>query len=97
MRQDNSALTIAYEDPVLRSAGLKDDSYGAALGFFGLSHGGLHKIICHCHFGDSISAERAATVIRSVASRPPIGVAHKLMLCGVAAMLLASAALAVVS
>jgi hypothetical protein len=36
-RVDQSPLTVAYQDPVLRAAGLGGDTIGAAAGFFGLS------------------------------------------------------------
>ena len=38
LRQDNSPLTVAFEDPVLRSAGLTNDTFGEVARFFGLSH-----------------------------------------------------------
>jgi hypothetical protein len=36
-RVDQSPLTVAYADPVLRAAGLRGDTIGDAAGFFGLS------------------------------------------------------------
>src|SRR3546814_3968159 len=36
LRCADSALTVAFQDPVLRDAGLTDDSYGTAKRFFGL-------------------------------------------------------------
>ena len=37
IRVDNSPLTIAYEDPVLRAEGLASDRLGDAMDFFELS------------------------------------------------------------
>src|SRR4051812_41506063 len=37
LRADNSPLTVAYEDPILRAAGLTSDELGEAIAFFGLS------------------------------------------------------------
>ena len=36
LRQDNSPLTVAFEDPVLRSAGLTNDTFSEVASFFGL-------------------------------------------------------------
>ena len=46
MRRLHSPLSIASEDPVLRAAGLKDDTYGEAMRFFELSDWQLHGIVC---------------------------------------------------
>jgi hypothetical protein len=65
LRCDNSAISVAFNDPVLRAAGLESDTYGEAKRFFELSHGQLHKIVCYCHFGTTVSAERTARYIRA--------------------------------
>jgi hypothetical protein len=66
MRGDGSPIAVAFEDPVLRAAGLENDSYGAAKRFFKLTDGQLHEIICYCHFGATVSAATAACHIRAV-------------------------------
>lgn len=71
MRCADSALTIAFEDPVLREAGLTDDSYGTAKLFFGLSDRHMHWIVCYCHHGLSVRAGVLAPVVRSVVPRAP--------------------------
>jgi len=38
LQQENSPLAVAFEDPVLRSAGLTSDRFGEVAPFFGLSH-----------------------------------------------------------
>jgi hypothetical protein len=53
LHQENSPLTVAFEDPVLRSAGLRSDRLGEVARFFGLSHWQLHELVCNCHFGDT--------------------------------------------
>jgi hypothetical protein len=50
MRGDGSPISVAFEDPVLRAAGLENDNYGEAKRFFELTDGQLHEIICYCHF-----------------------------------------------
>jgi len=68
VRAENSPLSVAAEDPVLRVAGLKDDTYGEAMRFFDLSEHELHRIVCYCHYGESMSAEEAAHRVRAMAS-----------------------------
>jgi hypothetical protein len=65
MRCDNSAISVAFSDPLLRSAGLKNDTYGEAKRFFELSDGQLHRIVCFCHFGMTASASSTARYIRA--------------------------------
>ena len=66
MREDGSALSVAFLDPVLRDAGLKDDSYGEARRFFELTDGQLHEVICYCHLGETVSAATAARHVRAI-------------------------------
>ncbi len=67
MRQENSPLTVAFEDPVLRSAGLTSDKFGEVARFFGLSQGQLHEVVCNCHFGETVAAAAVAARVRSLA------------------------------
>ena len=72
MRGDDTPISIAFHDLVLRGAGLKGDSYGEAKRFFELTDGQLHEVICYCHFGATVSAATAARHIRGVlAGRQP--------------------------
>jgi hypothetical protein len=66
MRGDGSPIAVAFDDPVLRAAGLENDSYGEAKRFFKLTDGQLHEIICYCHFGETVNAATAAHHIRAV-------------------------------
>ena len=66
MRENGSALSVAFQDEVLREAGLRDDSYGEAKRFFELTDGQLHEVICYCHLGETVSAGTAARHIRMV-------------------------------
>lgn len=68
VRADNSPLSVAADDPVLRVAGLKDDTFGEAMRFFELSEHELHRIVCYCHYGETMSAEEAAHRVRAMAS-----------------------------
>jgi hypothetical protein len=73
MRCDNSAISVAFSDPILRAAGLENDTYGEAKRFFKLSDGQLHRIVCFCHFGMTVSAARTARYIRAKHVNKPEG------------------------
>jgi hypothetical protein len=65
VRGDGSALAVAFDDPVLRACGLKDDTYGEARRFFKLSDWQLHEIVCDCHVGATMKAHWAAARVRT--------------------------------
>jgi hypothetical protein len=65
MRVDGSPLSVALGDAVLREEGLRDDTYGEAKRFFGVSDEQLHEIVCYCHVGDQMMAARAAYCVRA--------------------------------
>lgn len=67
MREDNSPLTVAFEDPVLRAEGLKSDRLGDAMRFFGLSNAEAHRILCYCHYGATILPETVSRCVRATA------------------------------
>ena len=69
LQQENSPLTVAFEDPVLRSAGLTNDTFGEVARLFGLSHWQLHEVVCNCHFGETVAAEVLATRVRRLSGR----------------------------
>lgn len=68
LRSDGSPISVAFNDPMLRVAGLEDDTYGEALRFFGLRDWQLHGVICYCHFGATVHAATAAGLVRSILS-----------------------------
>lgn len=70
LRAENSPLSVAFADPVLRSAGLADDGYAEAKRFFQLTDYELHWVVCYCHYGETLSAEAAARQVRMLAQRP---------------------------
>ena len=63
-RADNSPLTVAYEDPVLRAAGLRGDRVGDCTDFFELSDRQMHHAFCSCHVGISLTGMQAAQRLR---------------------------------
>jgi hypothetical protein len=68
IRSEDSPISVAFADPVLRAAGLNNDSYGEAKRFFELTDHQLHEVICYCHFGETLSAATAAHHIRRALS-----------------------------
>jgi hypothetical protein len=66
LRSDNSPISVAFEDPILRAAGLENDTYGQAKKFFSLTDGELHNVLCYCHFGATVSAATAAHYVRGI-------------------------------
>jgi hypothetical protein len=68
-RADDSALAVAFADPVLRAHGLTSDRVGTAAAFFELSHWEIHQVVCSCHYGRSMAAATAAMRVRAIARR----------------------------
>jgi hypothetical protein len=69
LRADNSPLTVAFSDPVLRSQGLAGDRLGDATSFFGLSEGDAHRVLCSCLNGRVMDAGTTARRVRAIASQ----------------------------
>lgn len=78
LRSDGSPISVAFDDPMLRSAGMKDDTYGEALRFFQLRDWQLHGVICYCHFGATVNAATAAGLVRSILSGERSGLLARL-------------------
>lgn len=78
MRGDDTPISVAFADPVLRAAGMGTDSYGEAKRFFELSDHQLHNLVCYCHFGAHVSAATVARRLRSMAARNPSGFVARL-------------------
>jgi hypothetical protein len=70
-RLDDSPLSVAFADPLLRAYGLVGDSYGAARHFFGVSNTTLHEIVCYCHYSSNavVQARQVSSQIRKAAAR----------------------------
>ena len=69
LRADGSPLTVAFEQPMLRAAGLRSDRLADAIAFFGLTEAQAHETLCSCHYGRSMTAGAAARRI-SAATKP---------------------------
>jgi hypothetical protein len=68
-RADDSPLTVALEDPVLRREGLEGDRVGDAVRFFDLSHHDVHHLVCYCHHGSTVAPRLVAARVRGMARR----------------------------
>jgi hypothetical protein len=71
LRCDDSPISVAFADPLMREAGLSGDTYGDAKRFFGLTDRQLHRIVCYCHHGAQTYAAGIACQIR--AAYPSMG------------------------
>ena len=74
LRRDESPLTVAYADSMLREQGLTSDCLGAAMDFFDLSDREAHYLLCDCHYhgGMTMTPDTVSKRIRGVASRVTI-------------------------
>ncbi len=90
LRADDSPLTVAYADPVLRTAGLGSDRLGDAMAFFELSERQAHRLLCSCMNGWRIEAGRVAGAVRRLAdprSALPLTLALGAALAGLPALM----------
>ena len=69
MRYVATPISVAFADPVLRAAGLKNDTYGEAKRFFEISDTALHDVLCYCHHGATMTAASAAERVRAIITR----------------------------
>ncbi len=67
LRAESSALTVAFEDPVLRAEGLASDTLGDAAAFFRLTDAEAHFALCSCVYGQTMQAGVAARRVRMLA------------------------------
>jgi hypothetical protein len=72
VRRDGSPLALAYADPVLRREGLASDKLGDGRGFFGLTDGDVHALVCDCRYGGNMRAGDVARRVRALAHPNPL-------------------------
>jgi hypothetical protein len=63
----STAFELAYEDPILRDAGLDSKTIGGMMTFFAINKEDLHDFSCNC--GGPIDNRRMAKRIESIAYR----------------------------
>jgi hypothetical protein len=69
LRGDDTPLTVAYNDPVLRTEGLTSDRIGDAKAFFELTDDEAHHLLCDCHYRGTMTSTEVAARLRSHANR----------------------------
>jgi hypothetical protein len=84
VRADNSPLTVAYEDAVLRTEGLASDRLGDAMNFFELTEGEAHRALCSCLGGRTMESGAFAHRVRGVAGGGMRTMPGAWVLCGLA-------------
>jgi hypothetical protein len=67
LRSENSPISVAAADPILREAGLQGDTLGDAQAFFELCDAEAHYMLCDCHFMGQMDGKGVAHRIRAVA------------------------------
>ena len=85
MRADGSALSIAFNDPVLRAEGLSGDTIADGQAFFSLTDRDTHRLLCSCMHGLSMRAGDAAWIVRSIANPIPGIIARTALIAGACA------------
>lgn len=65
IRVDDSPLSVAFEDPVLKAEGLASDRLGDAMNFFELSDGQAHYALCSCLSGRTMESASFAQRLRN--------------------------------
>jgi hypothetical protein len=68
LRDENTPISVAAADPVLREAGLHGDTLGDAQTFFELSAAEAHYLLCDCHFIGQMDGKGVAQRIKAVAA-----------------------------
>jgi hypothetical protein len=71
IRDDDTPISVAFADPVLRAAGLQGDTLGEARDFFELSWHEAHHLLCDCHYLGRMDGETVAHRVRA-AARPAL-------------------------
>jgi hypothetical protein len=69
LRVANSPLEVAWNDPVLRRAGLESDRFGDGAAFFGLSRYQAHRVLCSCGYFGRMRAVEVTRRVRGLARR----------------------------
>jgi hypothetical protein len=73
LRDDQSPLTVAFNDPVLRAEGLEGDRFVDAIRFFQLTRWEAHELFCDCHYSGRITPAKIARRARLIANRQSVG------------------------
>ncbi|TKT74670.1 hypothetical protein [Aquamicrobium sp. LC103] len=64
LRGDQTPLSVAFADPVLREEGLESDRLGDVMDFFQLTDADAHRLLCDCHYHGAMTGEGLAKRLR---------------------------------
>jgi hypothetical protein len=64
IRGDDTPISVAFADPVLRDDGLEGDTLGDAERYFELSQDQAHYLLCDCHYMGRMDGETVARRVR---------------------------------
>ncbi len=70
LRGADSPLSVAYNDPILRTEGLASDRLGEGIAFFELTEQEAHHLLCECHYCGTMTGETVAARARFAAIGP---------------------------
>ena len=73
LRNDQSPLTVAFNDPLLRAEGLEGDRFGDAIRFFQLTRWEAHELLCDCHYTGPITPAMIARRARMIGNNQGVG------------------------
>jgi hypothetical protein len=73
LRDDQSPLSVAFNDPVLRAEGLEGDRFEDAIRFFKLTRWEAHELLCDCHYSGLINPAMIARRARMIGNRQSFG------------------------
>lgn len=68
-RGENTPLTVAFQDPILREEGLKGETLGEVMDFFELTESDAHNLFCDCHYHGTMTGTGLSARLRSFARR----------------------------
>jgi hypothetical protein len=73
LRHDGSAISVAFDDPLLRAAGLAGDTLWDAQQFFGISRDQTHRLVCDCRYHGRMTGRTVGRRVRDLGRGGLIG------------------------
>lgn len=66
LRAPRSPISVAFADPLLRADGLRGDTLGDAMTYFGLTERQGHDLLCDCTYQGRMTSSEVASRIRDL-------------------------------
>lgn len=67
LRGEDTPLTVAFDDPILRADGLHSDRLGDGLAYFQIPEHVGHRLLCDCHYNGTMTGGNVAARLRTLA------------------------------